>query len=245
MNLMLLESAHAQMTLPRDDPRSKHVRDVLRMSPGKRFDVGALNGPRGKALIQSDDERGMILSLEWGAPPRPPLPLTLVVGLSRPQTMRKIMREASAMGIAGLHIARCTRSEPGYADSSLWTGGEWRDLLMLGAEQAFTTNVPCVIRHDSLAAALSALQSAPNRLALDNYEASQPLARWKPEPGATDTVLCIGPERGWDGTERDLLRGKGYILAHLGPLVLRTETAMIAGSALTAAALGGWDDMTG
>jgi len=243
MNLMLIECADAQLLLPRDDPRAKHVRDILHMHPGDRFDVGALNGPRGKALIQRDDTKGMALSLEWGALPRPALPISLVIGLSRPQTMRKILREAPALGVASLHIARCARSEPSYASSSLWTSTEWRDLLLLGTEQAFTTHLPSLTQYDSLGAALDALQGVPNRIALDNYEATLPMARWQAADTGTDTALCIGPERGWDGPERDLLRERSYTLAHLGPLVLRTETAMIAGTALVAAALGQWDEL--
>lgn len=243
MNLMLLEDAPERLCLPFADARAKHVRDVLRMRVGDRFDVGAVNGPRGKALIVADGQGGMELSLEWGEEPRLALPLSLVIGLSRPQTMRKILREAPALGIAQLHIPRCARTEASYADSSLWSSGEWREQLLLGTEQAFTTRLPALQRHDSFAAAMDAVDGAAERIALDNYEATLPFAEWRPSCKGAHTVLCIGPERGWNGEERELLRARGFALAHLGPLVLRTETAMIAGCALAAAALGGWDSL--
>ncbi len=240
---MLIEGVPERLILPFADPRAKHVRELLRMGPGDRFDVGSIGGPRGKALIAADSASGMELQLEWGALPRPALPLSLIVGLSRPQTMRKILREAPALGIAALHLPRCARSEAGYSSSSLWSGSEWRDLLHAGTEQAFTTRVPELKLHDNLAEALAAVGSATERIALDNYEASLPLARWKPSAHPVSCLLCVGPERGWDGPERVQLRENGCQLAHLGPLVLRTETAMIAGSALVASSLGYLDDM--
>jgi 16S rRNA (uracil1498-N3)-methyltransferase len=43
-----------------------------------------------------------------------------------------------------------------------------------------------------------------------------------------ETVLLIGPEGGLDETEIALARQGGFRVAHLGPRVLRTETAGIA-----------------
>jgi RsmE family RNA methyltransferase len=240
MNLMLLPKAESRVVLPPGDPRAAHVRNVLGMKVGDRFDVGAENGPRGKARIAGDDAAGMVLELTWGELPKKPLDLALVVGLSRPQTMRKILREAPALGVGEIVVAGCLRSEAAYAASSLWTTSEWRDLLRLGTEQAFSTYVPRVSHAGDLASALDAA-GAGELVALDNYEATASLAGWKPRGGRV--VLCVGPERGWDGPERNILRDRGALLAHLGSRVLRTETAMIAGVALVAAKSGDWDTL--
>jgi RsmE family RNA methyltransferase len=238
MNLMLIPDAVETLVLPKDDARIAHICGVLGMKAGDSFDVGAVNGPRGKARIVSVGDSGMELALSWGGLPKRPLGVSLIVGLSRPQTMRKVLREAPALGIAEIHVAKCLRGEPAYAASSLWTSSEWSDLLHLGTEQAFSTFVPKLEHHASLAEALDAVTDA-EVVALDNYEATVPLAGWK--PSGKKTVLCVGPERGWHGPERDVLRSRGCLLAHLGPRVLRTETAMIAGVSLLAALSGEWD----
>lgn len=240
MNLMLIPDAADQLVLKKGDPRIAHICGVLGMKEGDRFDVGAVNGPRGKASIVSVGEQGMELKLTWGALPRKPLGVSLIVGLSRPQTMRKVLREAPALGIAEIHVSKCQRGEPAYAASSLWTSSEWSELLHLGTEQAFSTFVPKLTHQESLADALDAVSGA-DVVALDNYEATVPLAKWK--PSERKTALCIGPERGWHGPERDELRSHGCVLAHLGPRVLRTETAMIAGVSLLAALRGEWDSL--
>jgi len=71
------------------------------------------------------------------------------------------------------------------------------------------------------------LNKDASRLALDVYEASAPLSALAPTSGSV--VLALGAERGWSAEERNLLRAAGFALAHLGPRVLRTETALVAG----------------
>lgn len=51
-------------------------------------------------------------------------------------------------------------------------------------------------------------------------------------------MLAFGPERGWSAADRAVLRGSGFALVHLGPRVLRTETAVVAAVALVKAKLG-------
>ncbi len=242
MNLMLLDHAVEELVLEAGDPRAQHVRNVLRMGPGEQFDVGAENGPRGKALIVTDDAGGMRLKLSWGETPRPPLPVVLVLGLSRPQTMRKVLREAASLDLGHLLLFRSDRGEPSYASSSLWSSGEWETQLRQGTEQAFTTFVPVAQHADSLEDAVKKLAGGP-RLALDNYEATEGLPGALAEAvGKVDTnaplAVAVGSERGWSARERDVLRAAGFTLAHLGPRVLRTETAVTAAAVLTAAAMG-------
>jgi len=292
VNLVLLEPHELLRPLPADDPRAVHVLTVLRRAPGDSFDVGVVDGPRGKATVRSIDPAGLQLDFAWGPPPSPLPPLTLLVGLARPQTARKILQEATTLGVAELHFVRTERAEPQYAQSSLWSSGEWRDHLCAGAAQAFTTQLPRVTWDTELAAHLSAgwarargsdesagpsgvngpagshrsipskgfapptdgagrvdaasvpggsssavVAAAPavdggiRRLALDNYEATAPLGAWRLGP-REPCVLAIGPERGWGPRDRNALRAAGFALAHLGPRVLRSETAVVAALAI-------------
>jgi len=156
VNLVLLERHELSRPLPADDPRAVHVLTVLRRVPGETFDVGLVDGPRGKAAVRAVDSAGLHLEFTWGPPPPPLPPLTLLVGLARPQTARKILQEATTLGVAALHFVRTERSEPQYAQSSLWSSGEWRDHLCAGAAQAFTTQLPRVTWDTELSAHLAA-----------------------------------------------------------------------------------------
>lgn len=54
-------------------------------------------------------------------------------------------------------------------------------------------------------------------------------------------AVVIGPEGGFDASERSLLRGKPYTTAiSLGPRIMRADTAAVAALALVNATLGDW-----
>ena len=79
----------------------------------------------------------------------------------------------------------------------------------------------------------------PIRLALDNYEATAPLGQCHLIRD-TAVVLAFGPERGWGPADRALLSAHGFTLAHLGPRVLRTETAVVAALAVLKSGREAW-----
>ena len=235
MNLILFDPAELATPLRRSDPRARHLLEVLRRAAGDTFDAGLVNGPRGKGTLVQIGPEALTLAFTWGAAPPPPDPITLLVGLPRPQTARDILREGTALGVAALHFFAAEKSEPGYARSTLWSAGEWRRLLLAGAEQAFDTRLPEVTHGRPLGEILAALSPAGARLALDNYESPQALSAVRATP---PVVLAFGPERGWSAAERVQLRAAGFILVHLGARVLRTETAVIAATAVVRAQLG-------
>ena len=236
MNLILFESEELELPLSLKDPRAIHVLTVLRRSPGEPFDAGLIDGPRGKACFRSRTDAGLELQFTPEAAPAGPEPITLLVGLPRPQTARKILQEATSLGVRTIHFHLTARADPGYARSTLWTSGEYRRHLIAGAEQAFTTRLPALTHGRPLEEVLAELGEAPTRLALDNYEAAGPLFAAPLQGG--QAVLAVGPERGWTKPERQALIAAGFQLVHLGERVLRTETAGVAGLAILRARLG-------
>lgn len=235
MNLILFEPAETVRPLPRSDPRASHLLGVLRRGPGGTFDAGLLNGPRGRGTLVSVGESALELSFAWGAEPPPLDPLSLVIGLPRPQTARKILQEAAALGVASLHFVLTEKGDRSYAQSTLWQGGEWRRHLIAGAEQAFCTRLPEVTHGRLLPDVAGEGAQSGMRIALDNYEAGRGLAAVAPVAPVT---IAIGPERGWSPGERNLLRALGFEIVHLGSRVLRTETACVASVAIIKGGLG-------
>jgi len=234
MNIILFSASEVELPLPRRDARARHILTVLRRQPGDQFDAGLIDGPRGKATLVAVESEALRLSFAWGEPPLALAPLRLILGLPRPQTARDLLREGTALGVAAMDFVRTARGEASYAQSSLWTSGEWRELLVTGAAQAFCTRLPSVRHGHSLAAAIAAVPDGYTRLALDNYEASTALADLV-LPDSPGVVLALGAERGWTDTEREQLRQNGFQFVHLGPRVLRLETAGIAAVSLVKA----------
>ncbi|MCH8475398.1 MAG: 16S rRNA (uracil(1498)-N(3))-methyltransferase [Opitutales bacterium] len=253
MNLLLFHSSEKNQPLPTTDRRVRHLREVLRLPVGGVFAAGEIDGELGRGIVLGWAGEG----LQWRFEPcegmSPPLPrLTLAVGLSRPQTMRKILQEATAMGGERFLIFPAQRSEPSYRQSSLWTAGEWQERILAGVEQAFTTRVPELVQLSGLAEAISFLAdeglTGASSVVLDNYEASCALPDWLATRDSGEesarAVLWVGPERGWGRADREQLRESGSPLVHLGPRVLRVETALVAAQGHLLAALGAWGNNT-
>ena len=240
MNLLLFEEPFATRRLEGRDPRAAHLREVLRVREGAEVHIGFVNGPRAIAVVRSVAGEGAVdLEVREEAPPPPQLPLTLLVGLPRPHTAKRVLFDAASAGVARLVFFESGRGEASYARSRLWEGDGWRRRLLLGAEQGFTTRLPEVARPGGLEAALAYAGEGSAKAALDNYEAAGAL----PEAlagTAGEVALAVGSERGWTAEERRLLRARGWPLAHLGPHVLRTEAACLAAVAATAAVCGFW-----
>ncbi len=242
MNLILFHPSETGRPLPRSDARALHVLDILRRTEGDTFDVGIIDGPRGKARVAEIGRDTITLSFTWGLPPPPLDPITVLIGLPRPQTARKVLQDATALGVSTLHFVLTDRADPSYAQSTLWSSGEWRRHVIAGAEQAFCTRLPTVTWTQSLVSSLAVLPHAGGRIALDNYEGTLPLLSYSVSghnpASPPELTIAIGPERGWSDAERHALRQQGFTLAHLGSRVLRTETAVIAALAIVKAKLG-------
>lgn len=232
MNLVLFEPGEIGAPLALVDPRAVHVLKILRRGDGDTFDAGVVNGPRGKATIVAIGGGRLAFSFNPTDDPAPADAIDLLVALPRPQTARKILNESASLGVAGIRFFRSEKGEPGYATSTLWRTGEWRRHLLDGAAQAFDTRLPGVAQDSCLADSVAALQAGGTRIALDNYEAT---CRMVPAEATLPIALAFGPERGWSAAERELLRDRGFTLAHLGKRVLRTETAVVAAVAIAKA----------
>lgn len=234
MNLVLFDAQEIGSPLPATDARARHLREVLRIPAGGTFDAGIVNGARGRATLRSDDIDALTFDFEPGPPLAPLPPTQLLIGLPRPQSARDILRDATTLGATLLQFVQTERTDPNYATSSLWRSGDWQRCLRAGASQAFDPRLPEVRWQEALPDALAAIAPPAARYALDNYEAEAPLAG-RPMTSAQTVVLAVGPERGWGAGDRRLLRASGFQLVHLGPRVLRLETAVVAALTLVAA----------
>lgn len=245
MNLILFEERFESMQLDAKDPRAEHIRRVLRARVGTLVFVGFENGPRARARVVELGESGAVrleLVGEEAAPA--PLPITLLVGLPRPHTAKRILFEAASLGVRMIHFFEAEKGEPSYAQSSLWSSNEWKQRIRLGVEQSFGTHVPEVAMYPDLQTALNHFYQVPVRVALDNYEAGGSVTEVLAERASEESVLAFGPERGWSDLERIALRQNGWKLAHLGPSVLRAETAVVAGVSAVATSLQLWGAAT-
>lgn len=243
MNLLLLQRKTSSLRLDKKDSRTVHLREVLRVKDGDEIDLAVRNGPRGKGVVELQGDGDLQLRIEWQPQHAPDYyPISLIVAISRPQTCRKILDQATSLGVRSFSFFEADKGESSYRQSTLWSSEEWKEKIEQGVAQAFVSYAPNCDLYESLEQALKANENSSggfSRIALDNYEADASLTA--SSKGVDESAcLCVGPERGWSERERNLLRQSNYRLHHLGPRVLRVETAVIAALGLLASPF--WED---
>lgn len=256
MNLILFEAPFEQLNLSADDPRTRHILSVLKIKLGGVFHVGFINGQRALAKIETiDEDSSVVISIIERMPSPPCLPVDLLIGMPRPHTAKRVLFEGACLGVRQMHFFQSEHTEPSYMKSRLWSDENYKERLLLGAEQSFTTHIPEVFVHTNLNEALSHINCSENQvvhLALDNYEAKQGLGlSFKNRISSNihkhevpHIYLAFGAERGWSDSEKALLIKEKWEFAHLGNRVLRLEMAVVSAIAITADRVNLWEGGT-
>jgi RsmE family RNA methyltransferase len=239
VNLVLITESEAGEGFAADDPRARHLRETVGVRLGSTFHVGIVNRRRGLATIASL-EPTLRFTVRWEAVPQTRLPLTVIVGLPRPQTAKKLLHDLASLGVDRIIFFEAEKSDRSYAQSSLWRDDEWREPLRKGAEQACCAHAPSVRHQPDLASALRDIDSQGWNVSLDPYVASGPFGA--AAKNFSHGCLALGPERGWSDAERHALADAGFTAYHLGDRILRVETAAVAGASLMLAGLGVWQE---
>ncbi|MGK0310294.1 MAG: RsmE family RNA methyltransferase, partial [Lentimonas sp.] len=166
MNLILFDEPFESVRLDSGDVRAEHLRKVLRAEVGSLVFIGFVNGPRARAQVVSVGPDGSYDLKVIATEPAPEqLPITLLIGLPRPHTARRILFEAASLGVAAMHFFPAKHSEPSYAASRLWQTDEWRERIFRGTEQAFGTHLPQVEVHSDMPLAMAIPQESSTKIA--------------------------------------------------------------------------------
>ncbi len=248
MNIVLFHPHELAQPLLRDDPRSRHIRRILKSKEGDVLRVGLINGLRGTARIMKLTPEEIHLEFNLHIPTIPLNPVRLLCGLPRPQQAKRILRDCSSMGVSHIWFIPTELGELSYRHSPIWQNEAWLGFVQEGVEQSGGTLFPDVKIFDDLETCFAELPDRVIRCLFDTLP-SEPIAslsrRWMKAdrnnllselPENYEIALAIGSERGWTDAERHLLLNQYHCnRLSLGNHVLRTDTACIAATALALA----------
>lgn len=249
MNLLLLESAELEEA-PNDlflarlaGRRAEHVAEVLRAEPGQELRVGVVAegdapwpaGARGRGRVLETSPDSLLLEIELAAPAAPSAAeeprIDLALALPRPQGLHRILQAAVVLGVGRIDLFRSYRVEKSYFSSPSLRADEIRRQLLLGAEQGLRTRLPPVAIQPRFRPFLDDPGLlAPGDLGLLAHPGGRPIEA-APPFAERRVVLAIGPEGGFIDYEVKAFEARGFLAVDLGPWVLRSETAVVAGLA--------------
>ncbi|MGO1460743.1 MAG: 16S rRNA (uracil(1498)-N(3))-methyltransferase [Marinobacter sp.] len=205
--------------------RLEHIKSVLGIAIGDHLPVGRMNGLMGlgKVVKLTHSEAELVVMLDQQPPAQ--LPLTLVLAMPRPKMFRRILQTSATLGVKDIWLINSYKVEKSFWQTPLLSDENLHENLTLGLEQAKDTVMPNVhIRklfkpfvEDELPALLKgkqALVAHPGTLTPCPTHLSNP------------AVLCVGPEGGFTPYEVGKLEEAGCLGVHLGPRILRVETAV-------------------
>lgn len=229
MNLILLraEDFVAEGEAVLTDRRLAHLREVLRAQVGDVVVVGREGGAIGRARVAAIAEDRAALSVTLDEAPPPALDVVLALALPRPPTLRKVLQQATAMGVKRFVLFRAERVERSYFTSHALRPAELAEELRLGLEQARDTIVPTVeVREEAFPRFVRGRwpELAEGRAVLVAHPGGGIAC---PRGPVGPTTLVIGPEGGFIPAEVEALT-RGGAAIDLGPRILRVETAVVA-----------------
>ena len=216
---------------------SRYLTRVLRYGPGDGFTVVDGAGRLWAAQLLAADrarlEQPLAEPLQHQPPPRPRLVLAAAVVK---RDFEVVVRMAVELGVDQLLPLLCERT----AVQGQLRPERWRSIAAEAAEQCERLWLPEIAEPCTLPAVLEQASAAgdPAPLLLwattrrsDRLPLVELLSRQNPQPSEWPEAiwLACGPEGGWADGEETQARLAGWTAVDLGPRILRSSTACVAG----------------
>lgn len=149
----------------------------------------------------------------------------LVIGISRPQTSKKILEHATTFGVQNIHFFKSTLSEKSYLDSKIFLKEECESYLRAGLSQSAIYSTLPLVKVDKFNPAQS-YENAPQKFIL-NLKESKSFLDYAPEIDFNLPItLAIGPERGFVSEDLQRFDSAGFKSVKISSSILRVEHAI-------------------
>ncbi len=246
-------------TITIDGPVARHMIQVLRLTAGSP--VILFNGEGGEyhAIINTISKKEVSVEVTefTSKDVESRLKVTLLQAVSRGERMDYTLQKATELGVTDIKPINTERAVVNLkGDRALKRVSHWQKVVNGACEQCGRNIVPqvqqienfkdCVLNLANGAyladGSISADGSFPvNTIKLLLYpEAQQSISSCVKSLSAENLliILLIGPEGGISQEELDLAIQAGFKMVHLGPRVLRTETAAVVALSILQSILG-------
>jgi len=229
--LFVDEPLKCSQTLVLPTQASHYLTRVLRLKPGVTVTLFNGDGANYAAELLTADKKAAELKVTGSSPgPNATPKLHLAAALLKGDKLDLVLQKATELDVTNIWLTQSKRCELRLTDKRLANRMlHWQRIILSACEQSGRTRIPVLHPPQALERVL---------------EASHGTDRFSLEPSASegslrvanrDVCLFTGPEGGFDDDETELLTEHSTCL-RLGELILRAETAPLAGLALLGAA---------
>jgi 16S rRNA (uracil1498-N3)-methyltransferase len=232
----------ASLALPENAAR--HAARVLRLGPGAELTL--FDGQGGEytariASVRKDEVQVDVLAL-CEVERESPLRVTLVQALQSGDKMDLTVQKAVELGVAAIQPVSSRRSVVRLdGERAVRRGEHWRGVAASACEQCGRNRVPVLAGLLPIEQWLASLPPTPEGQLRLMLAPGGKTAMASLQP-AKDVILLVGAEGGLDPQEAAAAASVGFVPVHMGPRILRTETAGLAALAVLQAL---WGDFRG
>jgi RsmE family RNA methyltransferase len=222
MNSIIISDENGVIT----DPKIMgHLHTVLKSKVGDILRIGVLNHDIYSGEILNLDQATCVLKLTLVEKAELPW-FNLIVGLSRPQTMKKILEHGTTFGASGFHFFKAELSEKSYLDSKIFSGQAYNEFMLDGLSQSgIYTHMPSFALEKYNPASQYQKKTAQKFiLDLDTDNTFHDYTIDKTLP----LHLAIGPERGFTRNDIVEFHQAGFQSVKISSTILRVEHAVYA-----------------
>ena len=216
--------------------QANYLVNVLRLGEGDGF--LAFNGRDGEwrvRLAGGSRKAPLVECVEQSRPQPPAGDLWYLFAPLKSARLDYMVQKAVEMGVSRLVPVLTRRTQVSRVNLE-----RMRANAVEAAEQCGILNLPSIDRETPLEAALDHWPAHRALIFCDeDAEVGNPLVALSALPRHAPKAVLIGPEGGFDPSERNRLAGiTGQLRISLGPRILRADTAAVAALALVQAAAG-------
>lgn len=205
--------------------KAVHLEKILKSKKGDHIKAGFLNGAMGSCEILEKKDNGYYLKPNFTMrPPKSP-DIILIVALPRPKVARRVVYNATTLGVKTIYFINSLRVEKSYWQSPYISEEEVSRQIILGLEQCVDTIEPEIHMEKFFKPfvedRLPLILSKRRGLLMHPYSDSGPVCK-------VDDPICliIGPEGGFVEYENHKIMDAGAEPYSLGRRILRVETAV-------------------
>lgn len=226
--IRLLVPQASEGTVSVEGERLHYLSRVLRLAVGDALEAFDGRGRRFDAKVTSLTDARAELALVNGRDEPRLRAITIVQGLPKGDKLELVLQKGTELGAQGFIPVACERSVVKLDGKEERKLERWQRIVEEAARQCGRADVPTVQGPLPLVKSMDLLQDT-QVLVLDEEETAVPLSEAARAAGERPLALVVGPEGGLSRAEVSQLIARGARPVTLGRLILRTETAALAG----------------
>lgn len=215
---------------------ASHLARVLRARVGQEYEIAVGGVVRTGAVTSLSDER-VEFSLGQEIPAAEVVPVTLLVAIFKFDRFEWAVEKATELGVAAIVPVIAGRTDAHLAKAAAKRVERWRRIAHEASQQSRRIAAPEIGEPVKLKDAVGSESGL--KILLAESEEDRSLRDVLSQPGMAglhpSIALAVGPEGGWTEDELGMFAKAGWISASLGPMILRAETAVVAGLAVVGA----------